>query len=87
MYNIIERYIMRLNKEDVNRFAQSKGANLSPEELDFTYDFIKKNWKEVIKNPAIFDINRYQNKYSPENFSKVKQVFNEYYQKFGSMLK
>lgn len=86
MYNIIEIYINKLTKDDVLKFSQEKGANLSSEELDFTYNFIKKNWQDVIKNPSIFNIDRYQNKYSPENFKKIKQVFNEYYSKFSSML-
>lgn len=42
MYNLISRYMARLTKEDINNFALKKNANLSPEELDFTYDFIKK---------------------------------------------
>ncbi len=87
MFNIVEAYMNKLTKEDVNSFATKKGANLSPEELDFTYNFIMKNWKDIFKNPNLFDINRYQNKYTPQNFTKVKQVFNEYYQKFGSFLK
>lgn len=77
----------KLTKEDVNNFAIQKGANLSEEELDFTYTFVKKNWKDVLKNPNLFDINRYKNKYQSDNFIKIKQVFNEYYQKFGSYLK
>lgn len=87
MFNIIEAYMKKLSKEDINNFAIKKGANLSSEELDFTYSFVKKNWQQVLKNPNIFDIDRYQNKYSPQNFVKIKQVFNEYYQKFGSFLK
>ncbi len=86
MFNIIERYINKLTKDDINTFAQKKGANLSPQEIDFTYNFIKKNWYDVLKNPNLFDLNRYQNHYSKENFEKIKQVFNEYYQKFGSFL-
>lgn len=86
MYNIIERYMSNLKKEDVAKFALSKNANLSNDELDFTYTFIKKNWKEILKNPSLFNIDRYENKYSKENFIKVKQVFNEYYQKFSSFL-
>jgi len=86
MYNIIEAYMRRLTKEDILKFSQTKGANLSPEELDFTYTFVKKNWSHVIKNPQIFDIDRYKNNYSEENFKIIKKAFNEYYQKFGSLL-
>lgn len=87
MFNIVSMYINKLTKDDVNNFALKKGANLSNEELDFTYLFIKKNWKDVLKNSSIFDIDRYKGHYSNENFLKIKQVFNEYLQKFGSNFK
>ena len=87
MFNIIGAYINKLTKDDINKFAISKGANLSNEELEFTYSFIKKNWKDVLKNPSIFDIERYSKYYSNDNFIKIKQVFNEYFQKFSSYLK
>ena len=86
MYNIIERYMNIIKKEDIQKFALSKNVNLNSDELDFTYLFIKKNWKEIIKNPSIFNIDRYKNKYSSENFPKIKQVYKEYFQKFGSLL-
>ncbi len=86
MFNIIERYINKLTKEDIKNFATKKGATLSSAELDFTFDFVKKNWKDVLKNPNLFDLKRYQNHYSKENFEKIKQAFNEYYQKFGTYL-
>lgn len=86
MFNIIERYMAKITKEDVNNFAISKNCYLSSEELDFTYLFIKKNWREIIKNPNVFDIDRYKNKFSEENFKKIKQVYKEYFQRFGSML-
>ena len=78
MFNIIGAYINKLTKDDINKFATSKGATLSNEELEFTYSFIKKNWKDVLKNPSIFDIERYSKYYSKDNFIKIKQVFNEY---------
>lgn len=78
MFNIIGAYINKLTKDDVNKFAISKGANLSNEELEFTYSFIRKNWKDILKNPSIFDIERYSKYYSKDNFIKIKQVFNEY---------
>ena len=86
MYNIIELYINKLSKSDVYNFAISKQVYLSNEELDFTYEFIKKNWKDVIKNLNLFDIDCYKNKYTPENFKKVKQIFQEYFQKFRNYL-
>lgn len=86
MYNIIERYMSMLKKEDVFNFAVSKNIFLSNEELNFTYAFIKKNWQDIVKNPNLFEIEKYKNRFSEENFKKVKQLFKEYHQKFESFL-
>lgn len=87
MFNIISAYINKLTKNDIEAFALSKGAILSESEIDFTYNFIKKNGKDIIKNPSIFNIDRYSKYYTQENFIKIKQVFNEYFQKFNQYLK
>ena len=86
MYNIIERYMSMLKKEDVNNFAIKKNVFLSENELNFTYEFLKKNWQDILKNPNVFDINRYKNQFSEENFYKVKKIFDVYYQKFKSFI-
>lgn len=83
MFNIISLYLNKLTIDDVTKFASSKNVTLSNEELSFTYNFIKKNGLSILKNPALFDINRYSKYYTPENFLKIKQVYNEYYQKFN----
>lgn len=86
MFNIIESYIKKLKKEDVNKFALSKNIFLTEEELNFTYDFIKKNYKNFFGNPRLFDIDRYQNNYTKENFSKITKVYQEYMQKYSNYL-
>ena len=86
MHSIIERFINRMTKEDVNNFAVSKGINLSEDELNFTYNFVKINYKEMLNNPKLFDINRYQNNYSKENFSKIAKVYQEYFNKYSYYL-
>lgn len=86
MYNIIERYIKNLSKEQVNNFALKNNVNLSGLELDFLYVFIKKNYKEVLANPNLLNLDRYKTKFSEENFVKIKKLFNEYLSKYGSYL-
>ncbi len=86
MFNIIERYINNLNKEQVNNFALNNNINLSGLELDFVYVFVKKNYKEFLKNPSLLNIDRYKNKFSEENFIKIKKLFNEYSSKYSNYL-
>lgn len=86
MFNIIERFILRMTKEDIQNFAISKNIELSEEELNFTYDFVKKNYKTFLGNPKLFNIERYQNYYSKENFSKITKVYNEYAKRYANYL-
>ena len=86
MFNIIERYINKMTKEDINNFAKSKNINLSIQELDFTYDFVKKNYKNFFQNPKVFNIDRYKDHYTEENFSKITKVYQEYMQKYANYL-
>ena len=85
MFNMVDKFMQNLTQEQVNNFAQSKNVNLTNEELNFTYTFVKKNYKEILKNPALFDIDRYQNKYSEENFKKIKKVYIEYLSKYKGL--
>lgn len=86
MFNIIERYINKLTKEDVNNFAIKKNIVLSDDELDLIYTFVKKNYKTILKNPSIFNIDRFENKFHGDNFVKIKKVYNEYFSKYSKML-
>ncbi len=86
MYNLIERYMNRITKEDINNFALSKNITLSESELDFTYDFAKKNYQNILANPTLFNINRYKSHYTEENFNKIVKVYNEYFQKYANYL-
>ena len=87
LYHMIERYMNNLTKEQINSFAISKGANFSDDELSFVYDFIKKNWKQIIKNPTLLQLERYKNYFSPNNYQKLQQIFQEYSSKYPNFLK
>ena len=86
MFNIIERYIGKMTKDDIRNFAVSKNIELSDNELNFTYDFVKKNYKNVLSNPRLFKLERYKNNYTEENFAKISKVWNEYYQRYSNYL-
>lgn len=86
MFNLIEKYMNKIAISDVNNFAISKSVSLNNEELEFTYNFIKKNYKEILGNPSLLNLDLYKNKFSPENFEKVKKILNEYYTKYQRFL-
>ncbi len=86
MFILIERYINNLTIHDLNNLAISKGIGLSNDELEFSYQFIKKNWKTILSNHGVFDIDKYKNNYSEENFIKIKKLIKEYTIKYSNYL-
>lgn len=86
MYVLIERYIDNMDIHDLNNLAISKGIGLSESELDFSYKFIKQNWQTILSNHGIFDIDKYKDKFSEENFIKIKKLIKEYSIKYSSYL-
>ena len=76
--NIIDLYVSNLRKEDISVFGQKNDIILSDNELDFIYNFIKNNYKEVIKNKDTFNLNSYKDNFSEENFIKIEQLLKKY---------
>ncbi len=86
MYNLIERYMTNLTKDQLNNFAIQNNVTLSEEELDFTYEFVKKNWETIIRNPNLLNLERFKDRYSIENYQKIQKLLQFYYQKYGHLL-
>jgi len=86
MFNIIERYIAKMQKEDVNNFAIKNNVSLSEEELNFTYEFVKKNWNTILSNPNLFHMERYKDKFTEENYHKIAKLIREYQNRYKSFL-
>ena len=86
MFTIIERYINNMDINDLNNLAISKNINLSESELAFSFKFIKSNWKNILSNHGIFDIEKYKENYSEENFAKIKQLIKESIVKYSKYL-
>ncbi len=86
MRNMIKRFMNNITIDDVNNFAISKDVYLEENELIFTYEFIKKNWESILDNPQLFNIDRYKNNFKEDTFSKVKKLYNEYFQQYSRYL-
>ncbi len=45
---LIEEYVNRLTRNDIERFALKQGIVLDNDELNIVYTYIKKNYKTII---------------------------------------
>ena len=87
MFILIKRYIENMSIHDLNNLAITKGIGLSNEELEFSYNFINKNWENIINNKGVFDIDKYKDKFSEINFNKIKMLYKDMLLKYGRYLK
>ena len=76
--NIIDLYISNLRKEDIILFGEKNNIYLDEHELVFTYNFIKNNYKEVLKNKDNFDFSKYKKEFSEENYFKIEKLIKKY---------
>lgn len=75
-----------LSIEQVHGFAIKNNVSLSEQELLFTYQFVKKNWEQILSNPNMLKLERYRNQFSEENYKKIERLIAFYYQKYGHLL-
>ena len=78
MINMVEPYINKLTKNDINNFALNNNIKLNTNELDFIYNFIKAKYKDILNNPSNFNLVKYKNNFSNENFIKINAIVNRY---------
>lgn len=82
---MLEKYISLLNISHIDKFAKSKGYTLTNQELDFLYDKIKNNYKEIINNPSdIFSEAKCVLR--KDVYDEVLKLYNEYKKKLGNYL-
>lgn len=86
MNNYIAKYMQNLKKEEIDNFAKKNNVFLSPSELDFVYQYVKKNWQEILKNPTNLHLDRYASNFSTNNYQKIQNLIPLYMQKYSSFL-
>jgi hypothetical protein len=86
MFSLIERFMNNLTKETLNGYAKNANINFSEEELDFAYRFTKKNWQSILANHGIFNIKKYADKFTPENYQIILKLYKENLQKYNHYL-
>ena len=84
---LIEEYVNRMKKEDVNNFALKQGIILDKEELDIIYNYIKSNYKTIIyRNPKDILLET-KNKVKPLTYNKIENLYMQFKDKIDNFTK
>ena len=72
---LIEEYVNRMKKEDVNNFALKQGIILDKEELDIIYNYIKSNYKTIIYGNPKDILLEIKNKVKQLTYKKIENLY------------
>ena len=81
---IIENYINKLNKDDIIIFAFKNDIILKPNELDYLYKIIKKDYKILLSNNYQEIFNKSKDYINENNLKKIYNLFLDYREKYKS---
>ena len=78
MNYIIEKYINNLKKEDILNYANKNNISLTNKETIFIYDYIKTNYKNILNDPNLLDLNLIKSNTSDNTYNFILKLINEY---------
>jgi len=75
---LLEQYINRIKKEDINNFALKEGVSLEEYELDIIYNHVKKDYKTIIFGNARSILDEIKNEVKPFTYSKIENLYDRF---------
>ena len=83
MQDIIINYINNITINELKNLLLKNDILLSKQELNFTYKYIKDNYKNIINNPSSFNFDSLKNNYTQKNYVKLNNLINFYKKKLS----
>ena len=75
---LISEYVKRITKDDINKFSLKQGVNLTKDELDIIYNYVKKDYKTVIYgNPRVI-LDELKIKVRPLTYNKIESLYEQF---------
>ncbi len=75
---LISEYVKRITKDDINKFSLKQGVNLTKDELDIIYNYVKKDYKTVIYgNPRVI-LDELKIKVRPITYNKIENLYEQF---------
>lgn len=86
-FYLIEEYVNRMQKEDVNKFALKQGIILNEEELNIIYTYIKKNYKTILYGNPKEILLEIKEKVSSLTYNKIENLYIRFKDKIDIFMK
>ena len=74
---IIYQYINKIKREDIINFSKTRGIELSSDELEIIYYYVKNEYKRFFYNPLEV-LNEISKKVSNNTYNEIINLYNTY---------
>ena len=74
-FYLIEEYVNRMKKEDINKFALKQGIILDEDELNIIFNYIKDSYKTIIYGNPREILLEIKNKVKPITYNKIENLY------------
>jgi len=77
---IIEKYLKRITKTDINNYAKKQGINLTTNELDILYYYLQTKHKDFLTNKRsqLELLEELKSKVNKNTANKLEELYQQY---------
>lgn len=83
---LINEYVVRMTKEDVNTFAIQNGIILNEKELNLVFTTIKENWHTLVYGNPRGILDTIKTEVEPITYQKIENLYVYFKNKFKNYL-
>lgn len=74
-YNLIKSYVDKLTKEDIRDFSLKQGINLTDNEINVIYRYIKEDWQTLYYGNEKVILDELKKEIREEVFNKIESLY------------
>ena len=76
--NIIKKYIDKIDKDIIEKYALKNKIELTKKELETIYNSIKNDYEEFLDSDFYIYIQKYKNELSDSVYNKIIELYEKY---------
>lgn len=86
-FYLIEEYVNRMKKDDINIFALKQGIILNDNELDILFTYIKNNYRTILYGNPKEILLEIKDKVTPLTYNKIESLYMKFKDKIDVFTK
>lgn len=75
---LLKNYVNKLTKEDIINYLKNENINITKDDIDIIYDYIKKYFMIFYKGDPTYLFNELKDKLTKEAYNKALELYQKY---------